>query len=341
MANNILTIIGCHTNSDIKINGLLHNIKYFMEISNTIVIINSLEFIDLNIEEKVKTVYFNKNIIFNDVLTDELCYIYKTKYIDLSNFNNDQLREHWIKYGKSEKRTFSFPVYNLYFDYKPNDKFISHGKWMHFLNKFNYRVYGNVILTNDSFIITRPLLDLKSLINPNTELVSLLESYEIKHHYPDFLRVYNSIGMNKIMRYYAMNANKITDFQSVINIYEVNSSHIFNGVKVLYKNINGFKGNIHFDNNYLKDYLYNRQYPVVKIKKLLLNNIYIDRNVPDDFNANEYKLLNADLLGLTDVDALHHFKNHGMNEGRTYKTNQVIKLPEFLEQYMSLIGFKL
>ena len=74
------------------------------------------------------------------------------------------MREHWIKYGKSEKRTFSFPVYNFYFDYKQNDKFISHGKWMHFLNKFNYRVYENVILTNDSFIITRSLLDLKSLI---------------------------------------------------------------------------------------------------------------------------------------------------------------------------------
>ena len=332
---NILTVISCHTNTNIKINALLHNIKYFMEISNTIAIINSLEF---NIEEKIRNVYCNKNIIFNDVLTDEICYIYKNKYADLYHFNNDQLREHWINHGKEEKRTFSFPVYNIYFDYKQNDKFIAHGKWMHFLKKINYSYYENIILTNDSFIITRSLFDLKELVDPNTELVSLLESYESKHHYPDFLRIYNLIGINKILRYYESNIDNITDFLSVILVFEINSSDIFDNVKVLYKNIDNFDGNIHFINKYTENYLYNKNYPIVKIKKLTFNNY---KNVPDDFDSVEYKSSNPDLIHFSDIDALNHFKNHGIYEGRLYKKNQKNEIPIFLEHYMNLIGFKL
>ena len=338
--NKILTIIGCHTNSQIKIDALLHNMKYFMELSNTIAIVNSSEFVDLHIEVRLKKVYPNTNIIFNDVLSDDLCYIYKTKYVDLCNFNNDQLREHWIRYGKREKRGFSFPVYDVYFDYKKNDKFISHGKWLYFLNRFDYSSYDHVVLTNDSFIITRSLLDLTALVEPNTELVTILDSYQSKYHYPDYLRIYNSVGLSKIIQYYETNMSHITDFASVINTFEIGSSCIFDDVKVLYKNNGDFDGNIHFDNYYLEEYLYRRNYPIVKIKKLL-SNYYVDKTIPDDFIAREYKFLNVDLIGFTDTDAYNHFKNHGIFEGRQYKKNQRCKLPDFLEHYMNLIGFKL
>ena len=340
MVNNILTIISCHTNSDIKINALIHNLKYFMEISDTIAIINSLEFINLNIEEQIKKAFLNKNIIFNDILTDEICYMYKTKYIDLSAFNNEQLREHWVKYGKSEKRTFLLPVYNIYFDYKQNDKFIAHGKWLHILNKINYSNYENIILTNDSFIITRSLLDLKHIVEPTTELIAVVDSYQTKHHYPDFFRIYNNIGINKLIKYYEMNRNNITNFLSIINVYEIESSHIFESVKILYKNNETVSNNIHFDNTYLEDYLYNKNYPFVKIKKII-SNFYADRNVPNDFNASEYKQLNADLISFSNNDAYAHFKNHGISEGRLYKKNQQCKMPIFLEHYINLIGFRL
>ena len=338
--NDILTIISCHTDSKIRIDALLHNIKYFIEISDTIAIVNSLEFINLNIKEKIMERYFNKNIIFDDILTDELCYIYKKKYNDLSNLSNEQLREHWIHHGKREKRDFSLKVYNIYFDYKINDNFINYGKWLYFLNKINYNVYNNIILTNDSFVITRSLICLKSLIEPNIELVSLLSSYENQYHYPDFLRIYNLVGINKIIKYYEMTMPKITDFLSCITDFEVKSTDIFDSVEVLYKGSDDFKGNIHFDDKYLEDYLYNNNYPVVKVKKLLFN-FYEDKNIPTDFNSNEYKMLNPDLISFADCDALEHFKNHGIHEGRIYKKNQACTLPTFLKNYMSLIGFKL
>ena len=336
----MLTIISCHTNSNIKIDALIHNIKYFFEISDTIAIINSLEFVHLNIEEKIKKVYVNKNIIFNDVISDELCYIYKKKYVDLQHFNNDELRNHWISYGKHEKRSFTFPVYNVYFDYKQNDKYISHGKWLYFLNKINYTIYKNIILTNDSFLITRPLTNLISLVDENTELVSLLNSNQSKQHYPDFLRIYNLIGLNKIIDYFNKNMHKITNFKSIIDEFEINSSCIFQNVKVLYKMNTSYFGNILFDDEYLENYLFHKNYPVVKIKKIL-STLYVDKHIPNDFNSNEYKSLNPDLEQLSDKDALNHFIIHGINEGRLYKKNQKTQRPIYLEMYLNLIGFKL
>ena len=333
---NLLTIISCHTSSEIKINALLHNIKYFMELSSTIVIVNSTEFKNLNIEEKIKNEY-PKNIIFNDELTDELCYLYKKKYADLTRLNNEELKKHWIEYGKSEGRLFSFQTHNIYFLYKQNDKFISHGKWVYGLSKINSSKYDNIMLTNDSFVITKPLTELALLIEPTTELTALVDSYQTKYHYPDFLRIYNHNGLKKIIKYYNDNKSKITDFFSVINVFEINSSLIFKSVKVLFKM--NYKGNIHFDNEYLEDYLYNKNYPVVKIKKIT-SNFYIDKNIPSDFNVKDYKTINADLVNFSDNDAFNHFKNCGLNEGRLYKKNQMCNMPTFLQNYMNLVGFK-
>jgi len=278
----ILTIIACHTDSYIKIKALLHNLKYFMELSSTIYIINSAEFKYLNIDGEIKNVYKNKNIIINDVLSDELCYIYKNKYYDLYELTNDQLRQHWKTYAIKEKRSLTVASINIYIDYIPNDKFVCHGKWIYCLNKIDYAIYKNVILTNDSFIINRSLTDFKSLINPATEMVALLESLQIKRHYPDFLLAYNIRGIRKILKYYEENKHLISDFQSVIENYEVNNSTIFNNVEVLYKNPSGFIGNVHFDDTYVKEYLYNKNYPIVKIKKAVLN---------DEFVVNFLKLI--------------------------------------------------
>jgi hypothetical protein len=200
----------------------------------------------------------------------------------LSEFTNDQLREHWKKYGITEKRSLSVSIINIYIDHIPNDKFVCHGKWIYSLNKINYDVYKNIVLTNDSFIINRSLTDFKSLINPATELVALLESMQIKHHYPDFLLAYNKNGIKKILKYYEDHKHYISDFQSVIENFEVNISKIFKNVEVLYKNPSGFIGNVHFNDVYLKEYLYNKNYPIVKIKKAVLN---------DEFVVNFLKLI--------------------------------------------------
>lgn len=336
MNENILTIISCHTDSDIKIRSLIHNIKFFLEISSHIAIINSDTFRLIKLKEKIQEVY--KNVIINNKLNDEQCYAYKNNYEDLKYLNNYELREHWISVGKKENRTFFNSMYNIYFDYIPNNKFVCQGKWVHYLNKIDYNNFTNIILTNDSFVITRSLFDFKQLIQPNIELVALLESYEEKHHYPDFLRAYNVSGIKKILNYYETNKENITDFWSVVVNYEINSSHIFNNVDVLYKNKNEHNKNIHFDDNLMQEYIYNKNYPVIKIKKFAFNK-YDITELPLDFDSKEYKVLNNDLKDISDEDATKHFLNHGVNEGRLYKKDQVNILPYFLENYLKLIGF--
>lgn len=336
--NNILTIISCNTNSDIKIRSLIHNIKYFLEISSEIAIINSSEFKSVELEKKVQNTY--KNVIINDNLSEEQCYDYKNKYEDINNLNNDELREHWITFGKKENRSISDITHNIYFDYIPNDIFLGQGKWIYYLNKIQYDTFKNIILTNDSFIITRPLLDFKQLIHPDKELVALLESYQNSHHYPDFLRAYNVSGIQKLLQYYEKNKNNITDCLSVINIYEINSSHIFNNIEILYKFPNKEAVNIHNDHNYLRTYLYKKYYPIVKIKRLI-STCYFDNKLPRDFNSDNYRMLNQDLESFSDKDAKNHFLQCGMNEGRLYKKNQQIILPNYLINYMKFIGFEL
>jgi len=213
---NRLLLIACHTNSLIKKKTLLHNIKYFTELCNNIVIIQSTECKGIILENKIKKL--NKNIIFY---------------------------------------------------YIPNDKYVCHGKWCTYLNTINYEKYDNIILTNDSYLITKSLNNYKKLIHKDVEMVSLLDSYEIKYHYPDFLRTYNKIGIKKILNYLHNNKCNINTFEDAIIHYEINSSKLFNNVKILYPNTKKHTFNIHFENIRLKLYLYKFNYPIIKVKKLI------------------------------------------------------------------------
>ncbi len=64
----------------------------------------------------------------------------------------------------------------------------------------------------------------------------------------------------------------------------------------------------------------------------------MNKNIPDDFNSVEYKNLNSDLVGMSDEDAMSHFKNYGVFEGRQYKNNQVKNIYPPLKTYLKLMG---
>jgi hypothetical protein len=280
---NHLLLIASHTNSEIKKKALLHNIPYFSELCNNIVIIQSTECKDEELENNIKKI------------------------------NN-----------------------NIKFFYLPNDKYLCHGKWCSYLNTINYKEYDNITLTNDSYLITKSLNNYKNLIQKDVELVALLDSHEIRYHFPDFLRTYNKSGIEKILKYYIINKYNISTFYDVILYYEINSSSLFNNVKVLHKSIKTHKlSNCHFDNVELKEYLYNLNYPIIKLKKLINNTYPINFKIPLDFNASEYKLLNFDLSHLNNLELRKHFINSGINDGRLYKKNQIITLPTFLIDYLS------
>lgn len=280
----ILIIIAGHTNSELKIKALLHNIKYFLELSTNIVVINSSEFRESNLEEKLPAAV-------------------KIEYID-------------------------------------NDKYICYGKFIYYLNTIDRAQYNNVILTNDSIIITRSLDDFKSLISPEIELVAMLDSHQIKYHYPDFLRVYNNTGIDKLLVHYESNKHLITNFWSCINFYEVNSSSLFDTVRILYKQQNKTPVNIHFNDYNLQKYLYKKtNYPIIKIKRL--QKPYYGTKpykIPEDFNPAEYKSINPDLLHLSDTSAKCHFLESGMKEGRCYKKNQYCKILPYFAKSIPELG---
>lgn len=91
IANKTLCLVACHTNSKIKINAVIHNIKYLLEISDDIIIINSNEYHGA-IENKIKNIYKNANIKF--LYCENSSFLCYTKYIygigncDINSYNN-------------------------------------------------------------------------------------------------------------------------------------------------------------------------------------------------------------------------------------------------------------
>jgi len=316
MGKGTLCVVACHTNTDLKIRSLVHSIQYLIEISDHIVIINSSEFKDNGLKEKI-----------------------------------DMRYQHNIEYF-----------------YQDNDRFYCFSKYMNYynLNKHIVDQYDNLILTNDSVLVTRSLRRFEDLFIPSVEMSCLLKSNEIKPHYPDFLRRYNRTGVNKLMEFYNQNMHKIKDFQSLIIFYEIDSSSIFDHhmINCLYDAEDGYDGNIHFDNEKMEHYLNNLDYPVIKIKKLqitiyenpqiktirkrhvmpnyfITNNRRINRrtnNLPTDFVPEIYKNLNVDLKNFSDQMLIEHFLKCGMKEGRLYKKDQQIILPNFIIEYFKKLN---
>ena len=274
-----LCIVACHTSSALKIKSLLQNRKYFEDISNDIVYINSTEFKAANVME---------NMVYTD-----------------------------------------------------NDYTVCYGKYLHVLLNMDISQYDNVILTNDSYLITKSLSGFKALFNATIEMTALCCSNQSGKHYPDWLRRYNKTGIQKIIQFYKTNLSNNKSFLSLIQNIELKSHLIHNhSINVLYDAIPGYTGNIHFDNTQLKDYLYNKNYPIIKIKKLQFTT-YPNRQLPSDFNPNEYKGLHPDLTELHNNDATTHFINHGMAEGRPYRKGQPLIYADFLTQYLRGIKFTL
>lgn len=224
--------------------------------------------------------------------------------------------------------------------YIPNDNAVCYSKYLHVLQNMNISQYDNIILTNDSYLITKSLSGFKDLFNDSTEMTALCCSNEIIKHYPDFLRRYNKVAINKIILFYKLHLSNNNSFLSFIQNIEVKSHLIHNNsINVLYDAITGYAGNIHIDNAQLKDYLYNKNYPIIKIKKLQFTTYY-SKQLPADFNPTEYRNLQPDLSEFSNSDVINHFINHGMNEGRTYKNNQKLIYPDFLMQYVNEIKFR-
>lgn len=213
---------------------------------------------------------------------------------------------------------------NVTVSYAPNDKHISHKKIYDYIVSAQTKQYNRFILTNDSYLLTRPILDFKEFYRSNLrEMYGICDSRELKYHFPDFLRCYNTSGLNRWIQYYTDNVSRCDSFYDMITVMEIESTSIFKSHRALFTVPRNYHKNIHFDEVFFHK-LRAANYPVLKLKKIF-GPKYVQKAIPDDFDADVYLQLNTDLQrgeAFSGDAARWHFLNHGIKESRFYKHDQ-------------------
>ena len=252
---------------------------------------------------------------------------------------------------------------------KNNPILLDVSKWMYGLDKESYLEYDFVILVNDSICISRPITDfIKMIYRNNAEMYGIIDSFENNYHFQSFLRAFNKNGINKFIRYYYSNYQKIqTPYQTIITI-EVEITTIFTQIDSLFtiKNIlnrttklNKLKSeikfyyyyifdmdkrylrtrkisNLHFNERIYKYFLFTLNYPIIKLKKV--NSYFYPMNYKldeKDFNPIVYKNMHWDLCSISTNDLKKHFYQCGIREGRKYKPTQDSNPPNYLVEYIT------
>jgi hypothetical protein len=221
--------------------------------------------------------------------------------------------------------------------YIPNDVLACFSKYIYALKHVNIQHYDKIILCNDSFVIIQPLNKFREKMLLDVDVTTLLASNEVKYHYTDFLRCYNNTSIGVIYNYYLKNASRIKSFNDLINIYEIESTRLFERRNVVFDAEESYKGNINFDDTKLHQYI-SDGYPIIKCKKLMMVK-YTSNKLPIDFDAEIYKLLNPDLTHLTNTQLNDHFQHCGYSEGRYYKLEQNITSPDYISKALDHIKF--
>lgn len=291
----------CVIAGHIKPNSLQHtctvsNIKYLSEVSQKIILINSYK--NPSINEEIESKYKDLDI----------------EFIDSINYAG-----------------------------------LGHAKWSYCIdNHVDQDFYTDILLTNDSFLLVNSIESMRDLhYTEKYDFTGIVSSREGSWHTQDFLRFYKMKNANKLSSWYKeyqamMSITGIVEDLTIEEFYqnekkmisaEINSTSIFPTVGCRYILPLTYKKNIHFDDEMLMDYLQNKDYPVVKIKKMNYT-YYNDKSMPKDFNHKTYLQINKDLPFTSKEECVQHFKNHGMMEGRFYKHKQKKELPNYLKPFI-------
>ena len=286
---------------------------------------------------------FEKLPLDFDILPDDFDpEIYKNLHKDLKSMGNIDAINHYINFGKREKRIYKKneekeskeskkPKNNLKYYNEPDEDFDV--KIYKELNKdlqyltdgeaiYHYLTYGinekrkyikkdkkkekDIIIFNGLPTDFNPIL-YKEL---NKDLQNLSDEEAIEH--------YLIHGVNE-NRYYKKKENKKEKKNSKNIILDNGLPIDFN--PIIYKKLN--KDLQYFnDEDAIDHYLMHGIHEKREYKKKEKNNITIlDNGLPSDFNALLYKKLNKDLQHFSDEEAIEHYLIHGMNEKRKYLIN--------------------
>lgn len=165
-----------------------------------------------------------------------------------------------------------------------NDVYYDFGKWINVLKcNENLTKYEFIFLTNDSYLMTNNINHFYNLaINTNVELYGYNDSTERKYHYQSYLFCIRNDAVKTFIDKFECVRNVITDYDSLINMAEIQMTDWFNNIDCFLKIgiVYNKDINIFFQNDYLYDALLNNSIlPFIKLKSHDKIMKYLDTNI--------------------------------------------------------------
>ena len=180
VSNNILTIIACHTNSPLKLQSLIHNIRQFLKISTRIIICNSNEFKKTIVEEQIRAKYptdVNK-IVFEYIKNDH--FVCHNKWHKMIEKYKHQLH-HYTQYILTNDSylfidNIELLAQKININYEMQSILISNEGHRHYTDFFRCYNYGGLLKINNYY---------KNFIDSNTKslnFIQIIQQLEMKSH---------------------------------------------------------------------------------------------------------------------------------------------------------------
>ncbi len=291
-----LCVIAAHSGDDLGIKSTCSNIKYFKEVSDKIVVVNSKDFIDDDpLKKCIVKEYGDKDIEFH----------YCANLISLNHGK-------WIFYIDN--------IYRDDYDHVilTNDTFLIIDTLMPFLELHlsdNYEMTGLVSSREHAWHCQ----DFLRIYNKES-ISKAIDFYKEKI-------ILNGLFLDVT----DVDTTRYHDARRALIEAEISSCQIYSNQACLHTLPLTYKKNLNFDNEKLEEYITEKGYPVIKHRKLTMTE-YKKKGLPRDFESQSYKNLNPDLILRTEKDAEEHFKDYGVYEGRLYKQNQNINTPTFIDK---------
>jgi hypothetical protein len=156
----------------------------------------------------------------------------------------------------------------------PNNAHLDIGKWCFILKKINYKIYDHVIFTNDSFLITSPIVHFfNKMMRSNVELYGYNDSTQIRYHYQSYLFALKKNAVDKLIALYLSRKHLMRTYEQVVENIELNLVNTFRTHDCFLKIgwLSSEKGrNIFFNNDTLyRKLLRTKLLPFIKLKRLV------------------------------------------------------------------------
>lgn len=242
--------------------------------------------------EKISIYEYNKNNIIYGTYNIYVPLIYKLlelfTYMGVKKFNITGCDQINSDFGQ-----------NHYFESKKSNKTIGYDTLINLYyenildyTKFNITLYSDE--SNANILIPR-----YTKLDMNYHVLNKFLTIDIETLLNDIININsNQILYLKMIEYIIINK---------INIILPGKIFLFNSLKNIVEFLKYIKLELTFDN--------------ILIFQINVNINELYDKLPNDFNINEYKEINKDLQKLSNLEAIKHYINLGIKEGRKYKKN--------------------